>query len=221
MNCRKVVFERVPRRGLSCSLTPLWGRQKSRCFGTLRFRGMLTPWKVSAHRASTRRIEIFSRELKGVEALESAFDDAVRAKARAAVFMADNVMFGNRKTRPDVRFTADSGNSKVRLEGPLCTNIGSEKPYSITSSARARIDCGTCRPNDFAVLRLTTSSNFVGGAGSGSFVSAASVLRRRSDASQSPAHSFIPLTVPTSSPVGPFDVICSNGLPPTFGTFGV
>ncbi len=47
--------------------------------------------------ASKRGIEIFSRELKGIKDLESAFEDAVRAKARAAVFMADNVMFGNRK----------------------------------------------------------------------------------------------------------------------------
>jgi putative ABC transport system substrate-binding protein len=47
--------------------------------------------------ALTRDIEIFSRQLKGLEDLEPAFDDAVRAKARAAVFMADNLMFGNRK----------------------------------------------------------------------------------------------------------------------------
>jgi putative tryptophan/tyrosine transport system substrate-binding protein len=46
--------------------------------------------------ALTRGIEIFSRELKGLGDLELAFDDAIRAKAQAAVFMADNVMFGNR-----------------------------------------------------------------------------------------------------------------------------
>jgi len=34
--------------------------------------------------------------------------------------------------------------------------------YSITSSARARIDCGTVSPSASAVLRLTTSSNRVG-----------------------------------------------------------
>src|SRR5215469_7706191 len=34
--------------------------------------------------------------------------------------------------------------------------------YSITSSARARIDCGTVRPRAFAVFRLMSSSNFVG-----------------------------------------------------------
>src|SRR6516162_2738601 len=34
--------------------------------------------------------------------------------------------------------------------------------HSITSLARARIDCGTARPSVFAVLRLTTRSNGVG-----------------------------------------------------------
>ena len=34
--------------------------------------------------------------------------------------------------------------------------------HSITSSARARIDCGTVRPSALAVLRLMTSSNLVG-----------------------------------------------------------
>src|SRR5262249_2945448 len=34
--------------------------------------------------------------------------------------------------------------------------------HSITSSARSRIDVGNTIPNLFAVLRLTTSSNFVG-----------------------------------------------------------
>src|SRR6185436_15469377 len=34
--------------------------------------------------------------------------------------------------------------------------------HSMTSSARARIDCGTVRPSALAVLRLMTSSNLVG-----------------------------------------------------------
>jgi hypothetical protein len=34
--------------------------------------------------------------------------------------------------------------------------------HSMTSSARSRIDVGTSRPSAFAVLRLMTSSNFVG-----------------------------------------------------------
>ena len=35
-------------------------------------------------------------------------------------------------------------------------------PYSITSSARRRIDCGTVSPSVFAVLRLMVSSYLVG-----------------------------------------------------------
>jgi Rv0623-like transcription factor len=35
-------------------------------------------------------------------------------------------------------------------------------PYSMTSSARARIEGGTVRPSAWAVLRLTTSSKRVG-----------------------------------------------------------
>ena len=77
---------------------PLWGRQKSPCFN----RNPLFPGHADALEnirtsAAKRGIEVFSRELNGLEDLESAFEDAVRAKARAAVFMADNVMFGNRK----------------------------------------------------------------------------------------------------------------------------
>ena len=34
--------------------------------------------------------------------------------------------------------------------------------YSMTSSARARSDCGTVRPSAFAVFRLMTNSNLVG-----------------------------------------------------------
>ena len=34
--------------------------------------------------------------------------------------------------------------------------------YSITSSARSKIDCGTLSPSALAVLRLRTISNFVG-----------------------------------------------------------
>ena len=47
--------------------------------------------------ASTRGIEIFPRKLNGVEDLASAFDDAKRAKAQAAIFMTDNTLFGQRK----------------------------------------------------------------------------------------------------------------------------
>src|SRR5262249_52477556 len=42
------------------------------------------------------------------------------------------------------------------------SNENGEANHSMTSSARARIDGGTVRPSNCAVLRLTTSSNRVG-----------------------------------------------------------
>src|SRR5215813_6046285 len=66
-----------------------------------------------------------------------------------------------------VRFTPKSGHSVERLECPLCAKNGlmqrSKKDrYSMSSSARARIDVGTTIPKLLAVFRLITSSNLVG-----------------------------------------------------------
>ena len=55
--------------------------------------------------AATRGIEIFSRKLSGLEDLASAFDDAARAKAQAAIFMTDNTMFGHRKLVAELALT--------------------------------------------------------------------------------------------------------------------
>ena len=46
--------------------------------------------------------------------------------------------------------------------GPFCANSGSDKPYSITSSAVATSEAGISRPSDFAVLRLITVRNLAG-----------------------------------------------------------
>jgi hypothetical protein len=46
--------------------------------------------------------------------------------------------------------------------GPRSPEAAIRRPYSITSSARARMDSGTVRPSVLAVLRLMISSNFVG-----------------------------------------------------------
>jgi hypothetical protein len=58
----------------------------------------------------------------------------------------------------DERATAVS--SKVRP----CLILFRLVRYSITSSARSRIDGGMARPSAVAVLRFTTISNFVGAA---------------------------------------------------------
>ena len=46
------------------------------------------------------------------------------------------------------------------IAGTACQSLAA--PYSITSSARDRIDGGMVRPSAFAVLRLMTNSNVVG-----------------------------------------------------------
>ena len=68
-----------------------------------------------------------------------------------------------------VRQPADADTSCRRLRHRLprareyqCGNKKVAPPHSITSSARASIDCGTVRPSAFAVFKLMTSSNFVG-----------------------------------------------------------
>ena len=52
--------------------------------------------------ASSRNVEIVSRELRGMEDLAPAFREAARAEAQAVVFMADNVMFGHRREIAEV-----------------------------------------------------------------------------------------------------------------------
>ncbi|HEV2549351.1 MAG TPA: ABC transporter substrate-binding protein [Stellaceae bacterium] len=47
--------------------------------------------------ASRLAIEVYPRELAGVDDLAPAFDDAVRAGAQGLVFMTDNALFGRRK----------------------------------------------------------------------------------------------------------------------------
>ena len=47
--------------------------------------------------ALARKIELFPRQLKGVDDLGSAFSDAKSARVKAAIFMTDNVLFGQRK----------------------------------------------------------------------------------------------------------------------------
>ena len=47
--------------------------------------------------ASTRSIEVFSRELRSLEDLAPAFAAAAQAAAQAVIFLSDNLMFGHRK----------------------------------------------------------------------------------------------------------------------------
>lgn len=87
---------------LELLLEAVTGATKVAVFWNPSFPGHADALENTRASALTRGIEIYSRELKSIDDLESAFDDAVRAKAQAAVFMADNVMFGNRKRVAEV-----------------------------------------------------------------------------------------------------------------------
>jgi hypothetical protein len=67
----------------------------------------------------------------------------------------------------DVRYSPKSGHGRVLAECPLCAKsrlmqCSKECAYSITSSARSRIDVGTDTLIALAVLRLSVNSKLVG-----------------------------------------------------------
>ena len=109
--------------------------------------------------ASKRGIEIFSRELKGMKDLESAFEDAVRAKARAAVFMADNVMFGNRKLVAELALkhslpTIHSFPPEVQDGGLMFYGPSNDENYRRSAALADRILKGA-RPSELPVEQPT------------------------------------------------------------------
>jgi hypothetical protein len=52
--------------------------------------------------------------------------------------------------KPNFRFDPETGLNSDIASGPKSANTGSEKPYSITSSALARRVAGISRPSDLA-----------------------------------------------------------------------
>jgi len=69
-----------------------------------------------------------------------------------------------RRTQPEhstVRFTTDSGPGELRARCGLVPLPEVMQAYSITRSARTRIEVGSVTPSFFAVLILSTVSNFV------------------------------------------------------------
>ena len=109
--------------------------------------------------AFARGIEVFSRELGGIEELEPAFDDAVRAKAQAAVFMADNVMFGNRKRVAEIALkqrlpTIHSFPPEVEDGGLMFYGPSNGENYRRAAALTERILKGK-RPGELPVERPT------------------------------------------------------------------
>ena len=109
--------------------------------------------------ASIRRVEVFSRELKAVEDLEPAFDDVKRVNAQAAVFMADNVMFGNRKKVAELAIrhrppTIHSFPPEVRDGGLMFYGPSNEENYQRSAALADRILKGA-RPGELPVEQPT------------------------------------------------------------------
>src|SRR5437773_1418832 len=109
--------------------------------------------------ALARGIEVFSRELKGMEDLEPAFDDAIRAKVQAAIFMADNVMFGNRKRVAEVAInhrlpTIHSFPSEAEDGGLMFYGPSNGENYRRAAALAERILKGK-RPSELPVERPT------------------------------------------------------------------
>ena len=109
--------------------------------------------------ASSRSVEILSRELKSVEELESAFEDVKGANAQAAVFMADNVMFGNRKKVADLALRhrlpmIHSFPPEVRDGGLMFYGPSNEENYQRSAALADRILKGA-RPGELPVEQPT------------------------------------------------------------------
>jgi hypothetical protein len=108
--------------------------------------GFITAYKGSLHE-SALSVRHLGRSMNGLRAGMAAppLMAAARVAARVTSLTCQEPTFTrplpNRRSRPE---------AAIRLS------------YSITSSARARIEGGTVRPSSLAVLRLTTSSNLVG-----------------------------------------------------------
>jgi ABC-type uncharacterized transport system substrate-binding protein len=105
--------------------------------------------------ASTRGIEIFSRKLSGVEDLTSAFDDATRAKAQAAIFMSDNALFGQRKLVAELALTHNlptihSFRLEVQDGGLMCYGPSDNEILRRTAALADRILRGA-RPSELPV----------------------------------------------------------------------
>jgi putative tryptophan/tyrosine transport system substrate-binding protein len=144
---------------LEMLLEAVTGTTKVAVFWNPSFPGHADALENTRSSALARGIEVYSRELKGIEDLESAFDDAVRAKAQAAVFMADNVMFGNRKRVAELALrqrlpTIHSFPSEVEDGGLMFYGPSNGENYRRAAALTERILKGK-RPAELPVERPT------------------------------------------------------------------
>jgi ABC-type uncharacterized transport system substrate-binding protein len=144
---------------LELLLEAITGTTKIAVFWNPSFPGHADALENTRSSALARGIEVFSRELKGLEDLEPAFDDAIRAKAQAAVFMADNVMFGNRKRVAELAIrqrlpTIHSFPSEVEDGGLMFYGPSNGENYRRAAALTERILKGK-RPGELPVERPT------------------------------------------------------------------
>lgn len=144
---------------LELLLEAIAGTTKIAVFWNPSFPGHADALESARTSALAHGIEVFSRELKGLEDLESAFDDAIRAKAQAAVFMADNVMFGNRKRVAELALkqrlpTIHSFPSEVEDGGLMFFGPSNGENYRRAAALTERILKGK-RPGELPVERPT------------------------------------------------------------------
>jgi putative ABC transport system substrate-binding protein len=144
---------------LELLLEAIAGTTKIAVFWNPSFPGHADALENTRTSALARGIEVFSRELAGMEDLESAFDDAIRAKAQAAVFMADNVMFGNRKRVAELALkqrlpTIHSFPSEVEDGGLMFYGPSNGENYRRAAALTERILKGK-RPGELPVERPT------------------------------------------------------------------
>jgi putative ABC transport system substrate-binding protein len=109
--------------------------------------------------ALKRGVEVISREVRAVDELEPAFDDAKRANAQAAVFMADNVMFGYRRQVAEQALrqrlpTIHSFPPEVRDGGLMFYGPSNEESYQRCAALTDRILRGA-RPSELPVEQPT------------------------------------------------------------------
>ncbi|MFL6828374.1 MAG: ABC transporter substrate-binding protein [Bradyrhizobium sp.] len=135
------------------------GMTRTAVFWSSSFPGHDTALESIRTSASARGIEIFSRPLGGVDDLAPAFDDVLRAKAQAAVFMSDNTMFGHRKQVADLALahklpTIHSFPPEARDGGLMSYGPSNDENYKRAAALTDRILRGA-RPSDLPVEQPT------------------------------------------------------------------
>jgi ABC-type uncharacterized transport system substrate-binding protein len=109
--------------------------------------------------ATTLGVDIYARELAGVDDLTHAFEDAVKARAQGVVFMTDNALFGRRKEIADLALrhrlpSIHSFPPEVQDGGLMSFGPSLEEMYRRTAALTDKILKGA-RPSDLPVEEPT------------------------------------------------------------------